>query len=77
MELTELTAVPVVIALVEIVKRFGVSEKLYPVISLIIGISIAFMLPEPWNPRLSIIKGVLFGLSASGLYSGGKKVLDL
>lgn len=75
MELTELTAVPVIIALVEGIKQMKfIPEKLYPVISLVLGIAIAFLLPEPWDWKVSLTKGILFGLSASGLYSGQRAV---
>lgn len=77
-ELTELTAVPVIIALVELVKRLKfVPEQLYPVISLAFGFLIAFLLPQPWDLQGSIIKGLIFGLSASGLFSAQKAVRGL
>lgn len=76
MELTELTAIPIIVALVQLFKPLNISEKFYPFISLALGIIIAFLIPEPWDPKFSIIKGILFGLSASGLYSGTKKVIE-
>jgi hypothetical protein len=76
MELTELTAIPVIVALVQLFKPLNISEKFYPFISLALGIVIAFLIPEPWDVKASIVKGILFGLSASGLYSGVKKVVE-
>ena len=77
MEISELTAIPLVLAMVQLVKKLDfIPEKWYPVISLFFGVIVAFLLPEPWDPRASIIKGILFGLSASGLYSGSKKMVE-
>lgn len=77
MELTELTAIPVIVALVEMTKKLAfIPEKFYPLISLALGIIVAFLLPGVWDVKASIIKGVLFGLGASGLYSGTKAVVE-
>jgi len=76
MELTELTAIPVIVALVQLFKPLPISEKLYPFMSLAFGIAIAFLIPGPWDVKGSIVKGILFGLSASGLYSSVKRVAE-
>jgi hypothetical protein len=75
MELTELTAIPVIVALVQLFKPLNISEKFYPFISLAFGVIIAFLIPGPWDVKASIIKGILFGLSACGLYSSTKEVI--
>jgi len=61
-----LGAVPVVVALVQIAKGLGLTTRYAPLLSLVLGVGILLALGEPW------LAGIIVGLSASGLYSGGK-----
>jgi hypothetical protein len=67
----------VVIGLVEVAKRIGVPEKFAPLVSLILGLGLSF-LGFVANPDLAstIIGGIIIGLSAVGLYSGTKNVIE-
>jgi hypothetical protein len=69
--------VAVVIGLVEAAKRIGVPEKFAPLVSLILGLGLSF-LGFVANPDLAstIIGGIIIGLSAVGLYSGTKNVIE-
>ena len=69
--------VAVVIGLVEVAKRIGVPEKFAPLVSLILGLGLSF-LGFVANPDLAstIIGGIIIGLSAVGLYSGTKNVIE-
>ena len=67
----------VVIGLVEVAKKLGMSEKFAPLLALILGLGFAFM-GFTANPDLvsTIIGGIIIGLSAVGLYSGTKNVIE-
>ena len=65
--------VPVIVSLVQVVKLTQLVKDQYaPVVSLAIGVLIAFLLID--NDVMSIgniiLTGILYGTSASGLYSG-------
>lgn len=68
-----LTLVPVVIGLTEIAKAF-VATRFSPVISLVLGVGMAFLLPAATVPS-TILSGIVVGLTASGLYAGSKTVI--
>jgi hypothetical protein len=64
--------VPIIVALTQIVKMTGkIQDKYAPFVSIGFGILISFLLAH--NSRdysANILAGILFGLAASGLYSG-------
>jgi hypothetical protein len=64
--------VPIIVALTQIVKMMGfVKDKYAPFISILFGILIAFLFAhETGDISANILSGILFGLAASGLYSG-------
>lgn len=67
--------VPIVIAITQAFKMMNwVQDKYIPFISMIVGIGVAILLTHNFMADLSntIMSGILFGLSASGLYSGVK-----
>ena len=79
MELSDfvgLAAVPVIIGLVEIVKRWIADDRWYPLIALVLGMAInaAIAYQTAGNYLLAVLIGVVAGLAASGLYSGQKTV---
>ena len=66
--------VPVIVGLVEIVKRLGMPSRFCPVLAVVLGIGLSFAGLHP-SPLETILEGVVAGLSASGLYDVGKKTL--
>lgn len=66
--------VPLIVALVQIIKMTGViPEKYSPFVAIGAGILISFLLAhEQRDWSANILAGILFGLAASGLYSGVK-----
>lgn len=72
MEITPdlLVLVPIVIALVQILRGVGLPTQFAPVAALVIGVTGAIALTTP--SVVAAIQGILVGLSASGLYSGSK-----
>ncbi|MFD1707668.1 hypothetical protein ACFSCZ_13135 [Siminovitchia sediminis] len=73
-ELYNVAIVPLIIGVVELMKRYGLPVKYSPLMSVALGLifSIYFI---PVNLKEGIIIGLMFGLSASGLYSGGKNIM--
>lgn len=69
----ELLSIPAVIVIVEALKRMGLSGRWVPVMALVVGIVLGFFFGEgEIIARVGI--GLIFGLSASGVYSQAKKV---
>jgi hypothetical protein len=62
--------VPLILALVQAVKITGFPNKYSPLVSLGIGVGLAFIVGESNTLSQTILSGVVYGLSASGLYSG-------
>lgn len=69
-----LALVPVVLGLTQIVKSFVKDSRWYPVISIVLGVVLAFVAPAA-TIALTLLQGVLIGLAASGLFSGAKTIL--
>lgn len=67
-EVNQLLIVPIILGLVEIAKKFSPPAQFLPVLALLLGIIGAFVFPEP-RPELTVVKGLVFGLAASGLWS--------
>lgn len=68
-----LSLVPVVMALVSLSKMY-LSARWAPLVSILLGVAGAFIMPAVSVP-LTVLGGVIIGLTASGLYSQGKTVL--
>lgn len=66
--------VPVIMILVSLSKTY-VDSKWAPIISIGLGLIAAFFLVPTGNVVGNVIEGIVLGLSASGLYSGGKTIL--
>lgn len=62
------------VSLTEVIKMLGLPSRFSALVSLVIGVGVAFLAitTEPLNT--TILLGILCGLSASGLYSGTKAV---
>jgi hypothetical protein len=67
-------AVPIITALVQLFKMTGwVQDKYAPFVAIGAGVFVSFLLGNERNDWGTIIlSGILFGLAASGLYSGIK-----
>jgi hypothetical protein len=67
--------VPIIVALTQMVKMTGfVQDKYAPFVSIGMGILVSFLLTsaEARDWGQIVLSGILFGLAASGLYSGVK-----
>jgi hypothetical protein len=64
--------VPIIVAITQLFK-FWVPDKFIPFVSLGVGIVISFLLAHDQRDFSAVVlAGILFGLAASGLYSGVK-----
>lgn len=70
-----LILVPVVVGLTQIVKSFVIDARYAPIVSIVFGILLSFVSPQV-TIALTVFQGILFGLIASGLYSGVKTVVS-
>lgn len=76
MEIYDVVFIPLIIGLVELLKMYGMKKRLLPPIALILGIVGGVFYIYPEDIKAGILVGVMMGLSASGLYSGGKAVVE-
>ena len=68
-------ALAVVIGLVQIIKLIIGDSRFAPLIALVIGIGISFLVATSFEIRQVIFQGIIYGLSAAGLYSGAKTMI--
>ena len=72
------TYIPIILALTELVKRMGMPARLAPVAAIVLGVVMAFLGAGMSMSAFSIeqaLQGLVWGLSASGLWSGGKAII--
>jgi hypothetical protein len=74
MDFTQIAiSVPVIVGVVEVIKRVGLSSKYAPIVSLILGVGSAMYFVGITQD--ATLYGLVIGLTASGLYSGGKALI--
>lgn len=76
MEYTEAIIIAIIVGLVELLKQAGLPKKASPLVALAFGIAGGVIYLFPGDVKAGIFMGLVMGLSASGLYSGGKALLD-
>lgn len=76
MQLNESIVIPITISIVELAKGLGMPKKFSALLSLVIGIIVGIFYLNPLDLKLGIFEGVVYGLSASGLYSGTKNTFE-
>lgn len=65
--------VPVVVGLVTVAKNTGLKSRYAAPASIVAGIALVALTGVAW--QVFVVQGIIAGLAASGLYSGGKSVL--
>ncbi len=68
--------VPIILAMVELLKKIGVPKKLSPLMAVALGILSGFYYLAPGEPKKAIFLGIVSGLSAIGLWSGTKNTIE-
>ncbi|MCZ2258289.1 hypothetical protein [Sporosarcina sp. G11-34] len=76
MEIYDVALIPLIIGIVELLKFTGLRKKLLPVVSLLFGVLAGVFYVYPGDLKGGILVGVMMGLSASGMYSGGKALIE-
>ena len=67
-----LVAVPLVLGLVQVAKVSGLSTKLAPLASVVLGVLAAFTVAGFSFSSFVLLQGLVIGLSSCGLWSGVK-----
>lgn len=75
MEYIELVLVPILIGVLEAIKRSGFNSKFIPVLSILLGVLLGIVFTG-FDVKEGIMAGLYIGLSAVGLYSGYKSVTE-
>ena len=77
MEYAGIAIIPLLIGILEVIKKLGINKKYIPIISLLLGIGTGILLFADGDLKVGIIKGIYIGLSAVGLYSGAKNTVEV
>jgi len=77
MQIYDLLLIPLIVGIVQIIKYFGFRKKWFlPLASLLFGILAGVIYLYPNNVSDGVLIGIILGLSASGMYSGGKAMFE-
>ena len=77
MQIYDFFLIPMIVGIVQIIKYFGFRKKWFlPLASLLFGILAGVIYLYPNDVYTGVLIGVMLGLSASGMYSGGKAIFE-
>lgn len=76
MNMNETIIIPIIMSIVELVKGLGMPKKFSAAIAVIIGALIGVFFIETQSIKIGLFKGIVYGLTASGLYSGTKNTFE-
>lgn len=76
MEFAGIAIIPLLIGLLEVIKKLGINEKYMPIFSVVLGLVIGLVFLSS-DIKEGIIIGIYIGLSAVGLYSGTKNTMEI
>lgn len=72
----DIALIPLIVALIELLKGAGLPKRWLPIVSVVLGIAGGIIYICPDDFKGGIIIGLMLGLSASGLYSGSKHMIE-
>lgn len=75
LEIYDIAIIPLITGIVELFKRAGLKSKYCPFLSVIFGILFGVFYFSN-HIKEGILVGLVIGLSASGLYSGSKNMME-
>lgn len=75
-EVYDIVVLPIIVGVVELLKKAGFPDKLLPLSAVLLGILVGVVYIAPTDVKQGILVGIVLGLSASGLYSGGKTLVE-
>ncbi|MEB3428884.1 phage holin family protein [Citroniella saccharovorans] len=70
----DILIVPLIVGILEVVKKFDIDKKFIPLASILIGVVFSFL--KNGFSTDTILVGIGYGLSACGLYSGTKNAIE-
>lgn len=77
MQIYDFLLIPLIVGIVQVIKYFGFKKKWFlPLASLLFGILAGVIYLYPNDVNAGVLIGILLGLSASGMYSGGKAIFE-
>lgn len=76
MQFNESIIIPIIIAIVELIKGIGLPQKFSALAAVVVGAVIGVIYLHPIDIKYGIFEGVVFGLTAAGLYSGTKNTFQ-
>lgn len=76
MTIYDVAIVPLIMGVVELLKRLGLPAKFAALASAILGIIVGLVYVSPGDVAKGILVGLSLGLAASGLYSGTKNTIE-
>lgn len=75
LEIYDVAIIPIILGIVELFKRGGLPAKYSPFIGVIFGLLFGIFYLSG-DVKEGIVVGLMLGLSASGLYSGTKNIVE-
>ena len=75
-EIYDVVIIPLILGIVELFKRAGVSKKILPFIAVGVGLIVGVVYVTDFDWKQGILVGAMLGLSASGLYSSSKNTFE-
>lgn len=76
MEIYDIAIAPLILGIVELMKKLGLPGKFSGLVATILGIVIGILYLYPENVLQGILVGMSMGLTASGLYSTTKNTVE-
>lgn len=76
MEIYDVAIAPLILGIVELMKKLGLPGKFSGLVATILGIVIGILYLYPENVLQGILVGMSVGLTASGLYSTTKNTVE-
>lgn len=65
--------IPLIVGIVAAIKKAGLNSKYAPLVAMLLGVVVVSL--ELGLTSDAIVTGIVIGLSASGLWSGGKTLI--
>lgn len=75
MEIKQAILIPILVGVLEVIKRSGFPAKLIPGLAVVLGIGLGIVY-SGFELEIGVIYGVGLGLSAIGLYSGSTNLYE-
>lgn len=72
----DIVLVPVIIGLVSVASSMGLPKSWAPAAALVLGVAAGICYVAPNHLGQGVLVGITLGLSAVGLYSGGKNGME-